>query len=67
LKPLESSTHRVLRVGQVCFVMWVIGDLVTSCHGVLAATELVRDRGQVKVHWVVMVIKFGLHNLRAEL
>jgi len=29
----------VLRVGQVCFVMWVIGDLVTSCHGVLAATE----------------------------
>ena len=54
LEAIISSTHRVLRVGQVCFVPWVILDLVTPCHGVLPAIELVRDRGQVKVYrgWV---------------
>ena len=44
LEAIISSTHRVLRVGQVCFVPWVILDHVTPRHGVLAAIEL----GQVK-------------------
>ena len=49
LEAIISSTHRVLRVGQVCFVPWVILDHVTPRHGVLAAIEL----GQVKVQgWV---------------